>query len=373
MRIAIDIRSLQSGLVSGVENYTAHIVENILKLDSKNEYTLFYNNLKDVQFNHLHFINSRIVNFKIPNKVLNFGTRFFGIPSFNKLLGKQDVIFLPNFNYLDLNLPSKLVATVHDLSVFSEPHYFDGRRRLWHKLIRVPKLLSKASKIISVSNFTKQDITRIFGVEERKIETIYPGVSLELGNFSADKLREIRNTYNLPINFILFVSTMEPRKNVPGLIEAFDKIEGDSHLVLVGKIGWKYKEIFRAIKNSRKRNVIHFLGYVPEHDKKFIMKLAKLLVYPSFYEGFGFVPLEAFALGIPVLASKITSIPETTGNAALLVDPYDSSSMACAIEQLLSDDKLSESLVSLGKLVVKKYNWEIAAEKHLRVFESLKS
>lgn len=376
MKIAIDIRSLQSGQVSGVENYTAQLVEHLLKLDSENSYTLFYNSLKDISFSNLHFVNSKIVNFKIPNKFLNLGVRFFGRPHFEKYFGKQDVVFMPNLNHISLsNSRARIVVTVHDLSAFIQPEFFDFKRRMWHKLISAENLLNKAEAIICVSEHTKQDVIRMFGINEDKVRVIYPGVlvpDIALPD-SEMKLREIRNQYGLPGKFILFTSTLEPRKNILGLIEAFERLRTPAHLVIMGKAGWKYDKIFNRINSSTKKRFIKYLGYVHEAHKPYIMKLASVVAYPSFYEGFGFVPLEAMSLSVPVVAGSLTSLPEVLSDAAMLVNPYDTRAMSFGLEEMLVDDQLRERFIERGNERVQRYNWEKAANETLLLFKQLKS
>ena len=371
MNIAIDIRSLQSGQVSGVENYTAHLTEHLLRADSQNRYTLFYNSITEKNFEQLHFINSRIENFGLPNKLLNFGNRFLGVPNFERYIGKQDIIFFPNYNHYVTPVGAKVVITIHDLSAFIHPEFFDVKRRLWHSMLGLRKKLHSADRIVAVSEYTKSDCMRVFGIADEKISVIYPGIHPVGSEFSLDKLRNVRNKYRLPGNFILFVSTLEPRKNILGLIQSFERLETQTHLVLAGKIGWKYEEIFTAIQNSPKKRFIHYLGYVPESDKSCIMKLAQIVAYPSFYEGFGFVPLEACAVGVPVLACQVTSIPEVVGDAALLVDPYDTNSIAYGLTQLLEDNNLRQRLIEKGKEHVKRFTWESSAMAHLELFRNL--
>lgn len=371
MNIAIDIRSLQSGQVSGVENYTAHLTEHLLRADSQNRYTLFYNSLIERDFEQLHFINSKIVNIGLPNKLLNFGNRFLRRPNFERYIGKQDIVFFPNYNHYVTPIGAKEVITIHDLSAFIHPEFFDAKRRLWHNMLGLRKKLHSAHKIVAVSEYTKFDCMRVFGIPEDKISVIYPGVIPVAQEFSIEKLRNVRNKYHLPGNFILFVSTLEPRKNILGLIESFERLETQTHLVIAGKAGWKYEDIFKAIQNSPKSRFIHYLGYVPESDKSCIMKLSQVVAYPSFYEGFGFVPLEACALGVPVLACQVTSIPEVVGDAALLVDPYDTNAISFALTQLLSDETLRQCLIDKGKERVKKFVWESSAAAHLALFKNI--
>jgi glycosyltransferase involved in cell wall biosynthesis len=373
MRIAIDLRSLQTKNVSGVENYTSHLLEHLLALDKTNQYVFFYNALKAETPDHLSYVNATNVRTRIPNKLFNFSIRAFGRPYLEKLTGDFDIVFLPNVNHVAHGPGKKTVITVHDLSPFIFPEFHSPKHRLWHAILNTKKVYEQADALISVSEFTKNDLISHFGIPEHKIHVVHPGVDHESlqSRVSQDELRHVRNVYGLPTNFLLFLSTLEPRKNVKGLIKAFEQVNSDAHLLLVGKPGWKHKEIFSLINDSKKRKLISYLGYVNEADKPALISLAQAVVYPSFYEGFGFVPLEAMSLGTPVLTSQVSSIPEVVSNAALLINPYNHNDLVFAISEILSNENLRTKLISQGRAQAMRYQWDISAQKTLAVFEQL--
>ena len=341
-------------------------------MDKKNSYTLFYNALKVPDVLNFHYINSKLKTTRIPNKILNLALKF-NLISLEKLAGGFDLLFMPNLNQFCISPNAKLVITAHDLSFIAAPENYDLKRRLWHRFLNHKKALNRANLILSVSDYTKNDLIRIFHLPEQKIKVIYPGVDLKIFNqaIGTEKLRQVRNFYGLPGDFLLFLNTIEPRKNLIGLIKAFELLKSDVFLVIAGKKGWKYKHIFKAIKQSSKANKIKYLGYVAEKDKPGLIKMAKALVYPSFYEGFGFQPLEAMALGVPTIISHAAALPEIAQGAALLINPFDTANLAFALKQVLIDQNLRHSLVEKGLDRSKVFEWQNCASQTLQALNSL--
>ena len=372
MKIAVDLRSIQSGTISGVENYTINLLENLLPMDNKNQYTLFYNSRNGLFPHEFAYVNAKTVHGKIPNKFLNLGFKT-GIFNFEKFVGKFDCLFLPNLNQFNIAQNKKLVITVHDLSPIITPEFYDTKRRAWHRFLNYKKAFLRADLIFAVSRYTKLDLTRIFNVNPEKIKVVYPGIQQKKYEYeiSSAKLREARNIYGLPGDYILFLNTIEPRKNLLGLIEAFEKLKSPMNLVIAGKLGWKYKNIFKSISRSPKKSKIKYIGYIDEIYKSAVIKMAKVLVYPSFYEGFGFQPLEAMALGTPVIASQLTSLPEVVGDSGLLINPYDSSSISGAIDSILDNEDLRNKFILKGTQKALGFNWKLTAKQVIDSFELL--
>lgn len=371
MKIAIDLRSLSSGRVSGVENYCLNLLENLPLLDQKNRYAFFYNALRRRKLPDFHYINSEIKQKKIPSKFLNLGLKF-NLVKLESLTGPVDWIFMPNLNQFSINPQTKLAITVHDLSPVVTPEFYDAKRRLWHKFLNYKKAFSRANTLFAVSEYTKNDLIKIFKVPSEKIKVIYPGIDHKIfhPNIPPEELRQVRNIYGLPGKFILFLNTIEPRKNLAALIKAFEKTEGDAWLVIAGRLGWKYRPDFELIKNSKKSAKIKYIGYVEEKYKPALVKLAAALAYPSFYEGFGFQPLEAMAVGTPVIAGQLASLPEVVGDAGLLVDPYNENSLARGLNEILGNNILRQQLIKKGLARAQKFTWQNTAEKILSNFRN---
>ena len=362
--ITVDLRSLHSSEFSGVESYTVHVLEQLLVNDHENRYTLFYNGFSQKEFSHFHFVNAQYKQTRIPNRILNLLLKFFGWPKLEKLAGDSDVLFMPNWNTLSTSSLTKVVLTVHDLSPQLVPEYYTPKARIWHWVINIQKLLKRADKLIAVSEFTKMSLIKELGVDERKITVAPLGVDHEnyRSNLNIDRLREVRNSYSLPGDFVLFIGTVEPRKNLQRLIEAFEQIDEPIHLIIVGKLGWKYSQLLQQIENSPKRRFIKILGYVSEADKPYIIKLSRVFAWPSLYEGFGLPVLEAMAVGTPVLTSNLSSLPEVAGNAALLVNPYNVEEISKGLQTLHLDKSVREHYIAKGLERSQQFTWKKTAE-----------
>lgn len=374
MKIAVDLRSLQTGFLSGVENYTLNVLERLLAIDRENQYTLFYNAFRPTTAEHLHFVNSKVVKKRVPNRILNLSLRFLSWPKFEKYIGDFDCLFLPNFNQFAIGSESKLALTVHDLSPFITPEFYNAKRRLWHRTLNVQKTLRRANVIFAVSEYTKHDLVEKFGVTAEKVVVTHLGVDHTVfrPDLSESRMREVRNIYGLPGEFVLYLGTVEPRKNVEGIIEAFNRLESGTALVIAGRPGWKYDAVFKAIEHSPKRRQIHVLGFVDEADKPYLMKLAKVFAFPSFYEGFGLPVLEAMSVGTPVVTSQLTSIPEVTGSSALLVNPHNTDDLANALDELIKNDLLRKQLTEKALVRAQEFTWAKTAERVYQAFQNLK-
>lgn len=363
MRTGVDIRSLHTGKVSGVENYIVNVIEHLLQMDKQNQYYLLYNGFSKQDFSQFQFLNSQLVRKNIPNKFLNLSLKFLGRPKLEKLFGDYDVLFLPNANYAALEPDTKLAVTVHDLSPVVLPQYYDIKRRIWHWFLNLNRLYNRANVLFAVSEYTKQDLIRLFNVNPEKIKVIYPGINHKLfrPDLAVSDLRWIRNKYGLPGEFFLSINTIEPRKNYEKMIEAFEQLPDPIPLILGGKRGWNYRPIFKRIAKSPRRRLIRYIGYIPEEDKPYLIKLSQAIITPSIFEGFGFPALEGLAVGTPVLTSSVTSLPEVVGDAALLVNPHDAEEIARGMHALRTDTQLRTTLIEKGYAQAKKFTWESTA------------
>lgn len=383
MKIGIDIRSLMDKQYSGVSSYTLNLVQNIIVLDKNNEYKFFYNSFSDIndripKFNES---NVEIIKKNYPNKVLNYlFFKIFNYPKIDRLL-EIDLFLMPHINFISLTPKCKSILTVHDLSFLRYPEFFSLRKNIWHEKIKVKKLVKKFNTIITVSKNTKNDLMELCDVPEKKIKVIYSGLEDFYHNLDYQnnkRIKQVKIKYNLPEKFILFLGNIEPRKNIQGLIQAYNILRKknsnlkDYKLVLAGGPGWRQKEIIEEREKSEFKNDIIFLGYVDKEDKPYLYNLSSIFVFPSFYEGFGFPPLEAQASGTPVISSFSSSLPEILGNSALLIDPYNIYDLADSMEKVLSNQNLRKSLISAGKENIKRFNWKNTAEEYMRLLRALK-
>lgn len=401
MLIGIDIRTLMDARYSGVSEYTLNLIKEILKLDNHNEYRFFYNSFGNCpNIPEFNAKNVKLIKYNYPNKLLNYLLfKFFNYPKIDKEL-RVDVFFMPHINFIGLSFGSKSLITVHDLSFLRNPKFFSLRKNFWHNMINVSKLLKKFKQIIAISENTKRDIIELCGISPDKIKVIYSGVGEEYKQITnlnlielkdtecsighsvskaieAKRLNEVKQKYNLPDNFILYLGTIEPRKNIEGIIKAYNQLRIDNSeledvkLIIVGGKGWKSKNIYKEWDLSEYKDDIKFLDYISSENKVYLYNLASVFLYPSFYEGFGFPPLEAMACGTPVIASYSSSLPEVIGDAGLLVDPYNITEIANALKQILLNKDLSDKLIKKGLEQAKQFSWIKTAREYLEVFSRL--
>jgi len=376
MKIGIDIRTLLDARPSGVSEYVLNLLKEMFKLDTANEYRLFYNCFGDCpNLPEFKQANVKLIKYNYPNKVLNYLLfKIFNYPKLDKDLA-VDVFFMPHLNFIGLSVGAKSLLTVHDLSFLKYPEFFSARKNFWHRLVKAKKLLKRFSLVIAVSENTKRDIMELGGINPDKVKVIYSGVGeeykkLPLINYQFS-VKRVRDKYNLPERFILYLGTIEPRKNVDGIIRAYNQLRvmscelRDYKLIIAGARGWKSENIYREWDKSAFKNDIKFLGYVEPDDKIYLYNLASVFIYPSFYEGFGFPPLEAMACGVPVVASFASSLPEVVGDAALMVDPYNINDLAGALEKVLVDENLKNKLIARGLEQAKKFSWRETARAYL--------
>ncbi len=391
MTLGIDIRSLSGGAYTGVGEYTRNLLKHMLPLDSSIQFKLFFNAQSYAA--DINFLDARAniqpYFFRYPNKYFSATTRFLNAPKIDKMVGGCDVFFSPHFIVAPTTQSCKKVITFHDLSFERYPEFFDLQRKFWHFSNRPKRQALAADKIIAVSESTAYDLTDIYGTDSRKISVIYSGINNSFREeVTREDLRSVKVKYNLPDKFILSLSTIEPRKNVYGIIKAFEllknyygglytEVRRSSYfcieaikLVIAGKPGWLYGDVFRAIKESNCRKDIQYVGFVDDRDKPALYKLSSLFVYPSIYEGFGFPVLEAMAAGTPVVTSACSALPEIAEDAALLVDPFKASDIAWMMQEVLCDAKLASFLTKKGLLQAQKFSWQKCAEETLEVLVS---
>jgi len=383
MKIGIDGRSLQSGQ-GGVFVYTKNILRSMARLGSGHEFKLFLNRYKNSKSKTieeiLSFDNVKKYEYRFPNKVLNSSFKFFKWPKIDKLLGGCDVLFFPTIMYGAFGRDTKSVLTMHDLSFEIFPEFFTARQKIWHKMMNPKAMCERSSKIICVSESTRQDIISIYGIDQEKIKTIHSGVNQSFSPaLSETFLSYVKSKYHIPEGeMITQICTLEPRKNHIATVDAFAKwvlefpTESKGYrLLFVGHKGWKSGELMRAIRSSLVGDRIHIVSDVLESDMPAFYSLSKIFIYPSFYEGFGFPILEAFASGVPVIASANSSMTEIAQDAALLINPYKINEIVFAIRSLANDSRLAEILKIKGYERVREFSWEKTAKETLKVIESV--
>ncbi|HEY4715602.1 MAG TPA: glycosyltransferase family 1 protein [bacterium] len=373
MKILINTISLLSPF-TGAANYTYQIARNLTETDLVNEYLYFYRyySKKLKHFNkRSNFFYSLT---ELARNIPFLRTELRKLKRIGATLKEHDfdLYFEPNFIPLDIKA-KKTVVTVFDFSFKVHPEWHPKDRVLYFEN-NFWNNIDRADRIIVISNFVKESAINLFGFKSEKLKTIYLGYDTNVfRSYPKDELVVTRKKYSLPENFILFAGSIEPRKNLNNLIQAYaaldDSVKKEFKLVLAGFKGWKNKEVQGSLR--RFKNNIILLGYLPEKELGKLYNLAALFVYPSFYEGFGLPPLEAMACGCPVVVSNTSSMPEVCSNAAYYVDPYDSENIAAGLKKVLMNEELKRSLRQSGLERAAMFSWRKSAEEHLLLFQEL--
>lgn len=362
MRVAIN-GLLISNENAGIGRYGYNLINSLIKAGNV-DYTLFLQRSSGIEYNDIVYRGEfkksyqRILDEQLvlPSKYRSF-----------------DLVHFIDYSspYFTINVP--IITTIHDLTYFKFPETFSyGSYKI--KAILAPISIKRSKIIIADSENTRNDISEMFPGTKDKIRVIYPGRP----DFKAveDKklVEDTKRKYGIEGEYIMVVGTLEPRKNLKSLIKAFklmyDRVK-DIKLVIVGKKGWLYKEVFEILEESKFKNAVIFTGYVPQEDLPCLYSGAQCFVYPSIYEGFGLPPLEAMCCGTPVVVSNTSSLPEVVGDAGIYVKPFEIESIADGILKVIGSSSLKETLVNKGYKQVEKFDWDSAAHRIIDVYREI--
>jgi glycosyltransferase involved in cell wall biosynthesis len=302
---------------------------------------------------------------KFPNPLLAY---------FARSLDQPDIVHGTD-HFVYPNPKSRNIMTIHDLTFVKYPDYVPTIVKTY--LDRIKNCLKFTDAIITFSENTKRDLVELLKIDPDKIYITYQASRYHKDYLSNQQIEELKISVSYDFNkpYFLFVSTLEPRKNVIGLIQAFNylkqKYKIEHQLVLIGQTGWKYQPILDTINQSPYRAEIHHLNYVTDDLVALFYTQAEAFIYPSFYEGFGLPVLEAMILGAPVITSNTSSLPEVTGDSALLINPNDSMELADAMLNLIRDRVLRDNLIFKGKEQASKFSWKKTAQATLNVYHSV--
>ncbi|HEX7586461.1 MAG TPA: glycosyltransferase family 1 protein [Patescibacteria group bacterium] len=383
MRIGIDIRNVGKKR-TGDEAVFFNLTKNLAKIDGRNEYWLFtdISEEKTVEKikNDLGIRNK--ANFEVIPLVAGwplrnkFGWNIWTLPRYLRK-NPVDIYHTQYITPFFVTKRIKIITTIHDISFNFFPQFIRVIDLIFLKLL-IPVSLRRADKIIAVSRFTRDEIIKYYNVIPEKIECVYNAVAdiFAESNFSSIQLGEVRKKYDLPEKFIFYIGTMQPRKNLSLLVEAFGKAKekiSDLKLVLAGgKNAYNFdKKIGKLIHKFSLSEDVIFPGFVPEEEKKAFFRLAEAFCSPSLYEGFDIPILEAFATGIPVIASEIPVHREIAGDSALFFAASNSSELAEKIGNICTDEGFRNLLISKGKNQSEKFSWKDSAEKTLAIYEKM--
>ena len=368
-KILIDSISLLSSL-TGIGRYTYEISRH-LEQDKNIAIEYFYGYyskklLEPSSGTEIKNLKSIIVKNQFVKKLV----RKFLFTSSKIFAPSYDVYWQPNFIPNDGIKAKKIVTSVHDFS-FILYRDFHPKERIEYIEKYFFKNIVRSDMIITGSEYSKQEILQRLDFKEDKVKVIHHGINHDLFKIYKDPKVE----FEIPSKFILSVGSIEPRKNLLGLLKAYnilnESLKKEYKLVLVGFKGWENKEIMNIVNNNKEN--IHYLGFINDEELAKVYNLASLFVFPSFYEGFGLPPLEAMACGTPVVSSNLTSMPEVCIDAAVYCDPHDIDDVKNKIELVLRDENLQNSMIQKGIKRAKQFTWKKSADEHMKVFEKVMS
>jgi glycosyltransferase involved in cell wall biosynthesis len=285
---------------------------------------------------------------------------------------KPDVFFTPS-HYAPRFSPVPTVISLMDVSYLRFPELFN-KSDLYQLKSWTSYSVKNAAAVITISTSTRDDIIKEYGIPKDRVHVVYPGIKAALDlEPHVYTMQELKETYGITGKYILFVGTLQPRKNIQRLIEAFSKLseKKDLQLIIVGKKGWLYEDILAAPEKYGVKDSVKFLDYVPDKDLPLLYKKAVCYVLPSLYEGFGLPVLEAMKYDCPVITSNVSSLPEAGGDAALYIDPENVDDIAEKIGKVLRNETLRKEMIEKGKKQIKKFSWEKAAKETLSVLRQV--
>ena len=367
MRVGVDAR-LMYHQPAGISRYTWHLLQAMAELDKDDEFIVFQHRKHRTPL--VDQANFRRATWYAPAhhrlEQVALAVELYRFP--------VDVVHSTDF-IPPLYSPYKSVITVHDLAFLHYPHFLTAASAAYYGLI--DRAVVRADHIIVPSEHTRQDLIGQMGVTADKVSVIYEAANPSFGPLPLEATRqEIRDKYHIPATYVLIVGTIEPRKNVIGLLHAFHYLRSKYDLTHVGLViaggkGWLYDETVETVRTLGLESSTFFTGRVPDEDLHKLYVGARCHIHPAYYEGFGLPPLEAMACGTPTIVSNVSSLPEVVGDAALLVNPRDIEEIAVAMHRLLTDDALHAELREKGLQRARIFSWEKAARRTLDVYRQV--
>lgn len=374
MRILVDYTAaITQG--AGIGRYTRNLVDALLRVDQQDRFTLYSSERPSGERGFPQAPNLRARAGPLDNRRMTILWHRLRAPlPIEVLAGRADVLHAPDFS-LPPTLGARTVVTIHDLAFMTHPECAVPALRTYLNRV-VPRATKRADHIIAVSQRTADDLVELLGVAPKKLTVIHLGIDLSVRRVTdAATLADAQERYGLRLPFALAVGTIEPRKNFARLIEAFavarGQTGGPAQLVIAGRKGWLYDDVFETVERLRLGDAVRFLDYVPDADLATLYSLAAVVAMPSLYEGFGIPVVEAMVCGAPVVASTGGSLPEIVGDAGLLVAPDDTSALADALVRAVGDAQLREQLITRGYARARAFNWDAAARQHVAVYHAV--
>lgn len=364
MKIAVNTRLLLNGRMDGIARFTDETLRILTTKHPEHQFYFYFDTKFDEQFIYNSNVNPVVIYPRARHPFLFFAWFEASLPfHFAKL--KPDIFLSPD-GFLSLASGVKSVAVIHDLNFEHYPEDIPFFMRKYYSLM-FPRFAQKASRIATVSEYSKSDIINTYHVDPSKIDVVYNGAGPVFKAIQATEQQQTREVFSQGREYFFFIGTLHQRKNLVNLFKAFDQFkQNDSRgikLILAGARMWWTNEISGAFEGMKYRDEVIFTGRITDEELASLMASALALTYVSYFEGFGIPILEAFHCDTPVITSNITSMPEVAGNAAVFVDPFSVNSIAAAMQKVASDEDLRQKLIVAGREQRLKFSWEQTAEK----------
>lgn len=370
MRIAIDATAIPEQL-TGAGHYVVNLIRALSSLDSEHEWIVF------AQPHLLSALTPVVHRLRmIPTRPMPPPIRLLweqtALPVWTRRLN-VDVLHSPHYT-MPLMHPVRQVVTFHDMTFFLYPERHERSKQLFFPLM-IRASARRAERLIVPSESTRKDTLQYTATPPAKVVTIYEGVDERFFLPPSEATAQaLRRRYSLPDRFVLYVGTLEPRKNVDILLEAFSRLHPhfpDVKLVLAGKAGWNVAATLQRIAQMEHAGQAIWLRHVPAAHLPALYHLAEVFVYPSLYEGFGLPPLESMAAGTPVITTNVSAMPEVVGRAGVLIPPSDIHALVAALQTLLRQPERRRHLAQQGKARARRFSWQRTARQTLQVYEQV--
>lgn len=386
MLIGIDASRTTAARRTGTENYSLHLIRELIALGDKQHFRLYFNQAPQ----------AGLLPDGAEHRIIPFPRLWTHLRlSWEMLTRPPDLLFVPA-HVLPLVHPQRSVVTVHDLGYLHYPQAHTMSQNIylrWSTLHNARSATGGAGCALADSEATRRDLIEHYEIPPARIIVVYPGWDENLAPVKDPAaLAEIRAHYGLTSPYLLYVGTLHPRKNLVRLVQAFaaalrslpsapgeegkeraplQSPSSNLQLVLAGQRGWLYDEVFAEVRKLDLTGRVVLTGYVPDSDLAGLLSGALAFVFPSLYEGFGFPVLEAMACGTPVVCSDVSSLPEVAGDAALMVDPVDTDALAAALHRVVTEEGVRRELVEKGFRQVRRFSWRRCAQETLQILEDV--
>jgi glycosyltransferase involved in cell wall biosynthesis len=372
MKIAVNTRLLLNGRLDGIGRFADESLRILTGSHPEHEFYFFFDRPWDERFVYGTNVHPVAVFPQARHPLLFLSWFEASLPlHFSRI--RPDLFLSPD-GFLSLSTRVPSVAVIHDLNFEHFPADVPYAVRMYYRNL-FPRFARKASRIATVSEYSKADIARLYSIPEDKIDVVYNGAGAAFRPLPEEERKRFREKFAGGKHYFFFVGTLHPRKNLVNLFRAFDRFrESDTHdmrLLIAGARMWWTDEIRLAYEGMKHRDDVIFTGRVSDSDLAGLMASALALTYVSWFEGFGIPILEAFGCDTPVITSNITSMPEVAGDAALLTDPHSVDSIASAMQQMAGDSALRERLIASGRTQREKFSWELTAGKLWNCMENV--